>query len=439
MCAFLLYFCSTPLDTKTPVHQQHPHNSLYHLAEAFCRFVMSGSQSDTEMTITRTHLDADQRASLLVEYNELLASGSYGKIAELAARYGVKRNYPAALKRLFEQRKQDGQPMTFRRTRGSGRPTIWTEDMVARFLDFAETEMYEFTIELASTSLGISEGCIHSYMKHNGWRTVQKVLRPSLTAKQMDARIEWAMKHRRSTWQGCIDIDEKWFFAVDTNGHLKCPPGVAPPRRRVQSKSHIQKVMALVAVARPSPQHGFNGVVGVWRVGKLKTAQRQSKNHKKSDTYIVDASMDSDLFLDMMTSKVIPAARRALHWCQDIVIQLDNAPAHASTQTLTSITRSLSATNRKYSQQVRLEFQPGQSPDTNILDLAVFPSLHKRLGSTQKRARPKDLEQLWQNVAKQVTEFPSDVLERAWQLKGQVLSEIIKHKGDNDFPIPHRK
>ncbi len=389
--------------------------------------------------ISRKHLTSDERAALLLEYTELILGGVSGKVKDLAARYGVHPDYPACLKRAVDEKRASETPVAFGRSPGSGRPTVWTDEKLALLRDFAEAELYEFTMRAAGDALNVSAASVHRILKKQGWRNSNKTIKPSLNSVQKQARMQWATEERRNGWEAWVDIDEKWFFAIDMNTTMKLPPNVQAPHHTLQSKSHIPKVMALVAVARPCAEHNFDGIVGAWRVGTFKKAQRKSKNRAKGDSYFVDCSMDSEVFLDIMKTKVIPAVRRKLHWCEEIVIQLDNAPAHGSAATRVSLNKSLSRTNSEYNQVVSLKYQPAQSPDCNVLDLAIFASLGKRVWAEHKHKHSLDLNILWSTVEKIVNQFPSDVLSRGYDLKSKVLRQIIDREGGNDYVLEHSK
>ncbi len=62
---------------------------------------------------------------------------------------------------------------------------------------------------------------------------------------------------------------------------------------KAQHKSHIPKVMFIVADSGPDPDHDFDGKLGIWRVSKPKTAQKRSKQHGKEETYSVDTTLDA--------------------------------------------------------------------------------------------------------------------------------------------------
>ena len=46
--------------------------------------------------------------------------------------------------------------------------------------------------------------------------------------------------------------------------------------------------MIICVTARPSTEHRFDGLIGVWRIQSDYQAQRSSVNHERGDLYKVD-------------------------------------------------------------------------------------------------------------------------------------------------------
>ena len=391
------------------------------------------------ISLRRHHLTSDERATLLVEYVKLGTKPAHGAVQTLCDTFGVKRNYPAKLKRRYDRSMAISGSHVFQRKSGSGRKTLITPEMGEILAEWARTELYEFTYLSAADFLGVNRSTVTRFMTTVGWRSVLKGVRPFLSDDHMAARVEWANEHRRNLFQDWVDIDEKWFFTHSTGLRLKVPPGVTPPKRGVQGRSHIPKVMALVAVARPRPEYDFNGFIGAFRVGETYVAKRSSKNHQKGDRYHKDKSMDSELFIDMMISKVFRSIYRKMTWATEIAVQLDNAPGHASAATWEALNASLATSNVRNGRNIRLIFQPAKSPDTNVLDLAVFPSLSKRVSKLNKFGELADLDGLWNNIQKALDEYPPEILDKAFDTKIAVMKAIKAANGANDFKLPHSK
>ena len=404
---------------------------------------MTLDEIDSQMSVierkTHNHLTHDERVALLLEYTALKAKSRRCGVEELARRWNVERHYPARLMRTFVSQKAPGVTPSLSRKKGQGRPHIITGETEELLLDTARTEAWEFTFREMGEVLGVAPATVLRYLRRNKWRYVAKKLRPALEPKHLEARKAWCEENRRNTFEAWIDIDEKWFYTVSTGTKLKVPPGTRPPRKSIKHKKHITKVMCLVAVARPCAQHRFGGIVGVWRVGDMEVAKRSSKNRAAGTPEFKDKTMDGDRYADMMIKKVIPAARSRMPWCDTIVIQADNAPGHASQSSNNRIKRYLGKSNKPNVPNVRLNFQPAQSPDLNVLDLAVFPSLSKRVGKVQKSAGVYDKEQLWKNVHTQVFSYSSDLLTRAFDTKQKVIKQVLACEGGNDYELPHSK
>jgi hypothetical protein len=387
----------------------------------------------------RMNLTVEEKVAILVEYEKALAQGQRGTVVDLCVKYSVGRDYPARLKRAYDLEKTTNPTPSFARKSVSGRPSIMTNEKSAQLMEYAEHHSYDFTCEEAAHFLGISTSSVWRHMEKEGWRQVNKTLRPFLTTTHMSARLAFATKMHRFHFDLWIDIDEKWFYTVSTNGKRKVPPGVQPPRDAVQHKGHVPKVMALVAVARPVLEHNFHGVVGAWRVGEMRKAKKSSKKRKKGDAVFHDLTMDSKLFCDIMIEKVFPAVRQLFPWAPAVTIQMDGAPAHASNESTDRLNRSLRVTNSKCLPQIQLTFQPAQSPDCNVLDLCVFASLDKKVSKAQRGCSVWDKEKLWENVRKELENYPHEVLNAAFDTKIAVLKEIASHGGGNEFALPHKR
>ena len=75
-----------------------------------------------------------------------------------------------------------------------------------------------------------------------------------------------------------------------------------------------RKTMFLAALGRP--REGFDGKVGIWRV----TKEREAKNNKyvvknagrtAGDPIVEDAKLDAKKYVELMTTIVFPAVRKA--------------------------------------------------------------------------------------------------------------------------------
>ena len=197
--------------------------------------------------------------------------------------------------------------------------------------------------------------------------------------------------------------------------------------------------MFLAATAQPRPDKGFNGKIGFFRVSEMHTAKRTSKYYKKGDKYHKDVPMDADKYLEMMQTKVFPAVRKKMNWATELRCQQDGAAAHTGKGNLVKLNKVGARKRKRTKCNIKVFTQPAQSPDTNINDLAIFPSMSKRFNKKQKHEVISNLDRLAANARRAWNELPTDVLAKAWATKTNVLKAIIKAKGGNDFKPPHAK
>ena len=84
---------------------------------------------------------------------------------------------------------------------------------------------------------------------------------------------------------------------------------------------------------------------------------------------------------------------------------------------------------------IKMIYQPPNSPDLNILDLGWFAStqamFHKKM--------PKTLAEIVQKVNESLAEYPHLKLNRIWLSHQACIREIIKHKGSIHYAVPHLK
>ncbi|XP_024311824.1 uncharacterized protein LOC112269380 [Brachypodium distachyon] len=84
---------------------------------------------------------------------------------------------------------------------------------------------------------------------------------------------------------------------------------------------------------------------------------------------------------------------------------------------------------------IRMVFQPPNSPDTNILDLGWFASIQAMF----HRKMPKTLHEIVQKVQESLAQYPHQKLNRIWLSHQACMREIIKHKGSIHFALPHMR
>jgi hypothetical protein len=77
--------------------------------------------------------------------------------------------------------------------------------------------------------------------------------------------------------------------------------------------------------------------------------------------------------------------------------------------------------------------QPPNSPDFNILDLAMFPALQ----AIQQQHQTRHIDQLIEVVKKVYQDFPLQTSKKVWSTLQLVFDAVIKVKGRNNYKFPH--
>ena len=163
--------------------------------------------------------------------------------------------------------------------------------------------------------------------------------------------------------------------------------------------------MVLCAVAKPRWNDATNtwwdGKVGCWPLTTKVPAARASKNREKGTLETKSVTVTRTVYKTLLLDAVFPAIKAA--WPpgapKDICIQQDNARPHVSVDD-PDVLRASQCDGFN----IRLVFQPANSPDCNILDLGFFRALQSA--------------QIFRTLQ-------------------YVLIEILKNNGGNNFRMPH--
>ena len=79
-----------------------------------------------------------------------------------------------------------------------------------------------------------------------------------------------------------VHTDEKWFYRTMKTQNVYLDNIEEPPKREVKNKGHIQKIMFILAMARPRYDRDgnctFDGKIGVWPYVEWVQGQKNSKN-----------------------------------------------------------------------------------------------------------------------------------------------------------------
>ena len=91
-----------------------------------------------------------------------------------------------------------------------------------------------------------------------------------------------------------------------------------------------------------------------------------------------------------------------------------------------------------FSPKVRLQYQPANSPDLNVLDLGFFTKLwikvHKILKNSDNTPTVDDA---WHAAQAAWESIPSLDIEILFRTLDERMKQVIECNGRNDMPIPH--
>lgn len=245
----------------------------------------------------------------------------YETVMELCEAFNVSKDYARDLRTQFFERG------TLDRKSGSGRKNI--EGYAERRQQVVEAirKRRSSSIACLSEQTNIPTTSVHRIIKEEGMRLISRRTCPLLSDDQKLKRLKWCRQNRRNKWDTHVDIDEKWFELYPF--HRERYHDNSPRKKQaLLSKGNPPRIMILSAIAKPDTANGFNGLIGIWRIQKDVEAKSFSKNHNKGDIYKVDCTMTADHFYDQMTCEIMPAICNKMQWCENVIIQMDNAPPH---------------------------------------------------------------------------------------------------------------
>nr|CCA28033.1 transposon protein putative [Albugo laibachii Nc14] len=172
----------------------------------------------------------------------------------------------------------------------------------------------------------------------------------------------------------------------------------------------------------------FDGKVGLWPFVEKYVAKRNSKNRQKGTILTVNREVvNRDVYPQLLIDCVIPAIK--MKWpARDrhntIYIQQDNAKPHVFPDD-----EAVVSAGQSDGRDIRLRFQPPNSPDCNVLDLGYFRAI-RSLQYEQEIYGTDDLIAAFStmSVKKLNHVFPS---------LPSVLECIIGEFEDNGYKLPH--
>jgi hypothetical protein len=340
---------------------------------------------------------------------------------------------------LFAKGDRVGRPMKFDR-----------QEMMADVLDIPPKD--RSTYRQLSAALGISVTTLHRMAKQEKiFKVDSNKVKPALKEANKHERVAYVLDQVDATTRNSrtgakyldmmdrVHVDEKWFLLCKLKQNFILLFDEEPPKRFVRHKSHVEKVMFLVAQARPRwirPGEYWDGKIGCWPCGNKDVAKRASVNRPKGATVWKETSMDTDYYKAMMMGQVVPAI--VANWPAAqfnragfvVRIQQDNAPSHfaADNEDWVEFLEEMG-----WSDKIELYNQPPNSPDCNLLDLGFFRALQ----AVYYRESPKTALEICDMVSKAYAEYDAHKINRIWLSYMACLNAIVEHHGENTYKQPH--
>ncbi|MCL7028299.1 hypothetical protein MKW94_009849 [Papaver nudicaule] len=263
-------------------------------------------------------------------------------------------------------------------------------------------------IRSLAKALNIPKSTVHRQIKKGKIRKHTNAIKPAFTTEIKKARLEFCLEkiQENLVFEGMynvIHIDEKWFYMTKTTENYYLHPEEEDPHRTCQSKRFIKKVMFIAAAARPRfnsfGEVIFDGKLGIFPFVVQEAAKRSSKNRPRGT--IEDKPIDKvnkDITRECLINKLLPAIRKKwpTHNKETIYIQQDNAKPHVKLDDDKFMEEAA-----KDGFDIRLRFQPAQSPDMNVLDLGFFRAIQ----SLQHQEAPTTVNELLMAVNKSFEEY----------------------------------
>ncbi|XP_074266732.1 uncharacterized protein LOC141590013 [Silene latifolia] len=315
-------------------------------------------------------------------------------------------------------------------------------------LDIAKLESIELlkrtTQRSLAENLGVSQSTISRWVTSKQIKSHSNAIKPGLNEKNKLARLLFSLAHldyheitKRVVFKdqsNIIHMDEKWFSKTKVSTRFYLSKGETEPHRCVQSKSFIEKVMFMCAVARPKyGSNGdviFDGKIGIWPFVSQVPAKRNSKNREAEtlETKCIE-SINKQVTRDMVINCVLPAikAKWPPNLSKHIIIQQDNARPH-----FTNDDPEFRKAATSDGWKIELAYQTPNSPDLNVLDLGFLGQ--SNLSNKKKTIK---LDELIHNTVTAYEEQDVLKLNYVWITLQTCMLEIMKKKGGIDYPVPH--
>jgi hypothetical protein len=266
-------------------------------------------------------------------------------------------------------------------------------------------------------------------------------MKPVLTLKNRVAGVDWCVSKLTHTNQGTyfagmfntVHIDKKWFFLTKSTTQYYLLPEEEEPYRACKSKRFITKVMFLACAACPRyDTHGneiFDGKVGIFPLVERVQARRKSANREAGALETKAITVTWDIMRETLVHKVLPAIKGIeVFRGQTVYIQQDNASPHI----LPTDPVFMEAAARG-GWDIRLGFQPPNSPDLNVLNLGFFAGIQ----ALHQRTVCRTINDLVTVVEEAFDNYPAMKLNKTFLTLQSAMIKILRCEGGDHYKIPH--
>lgn len=313
------------------------------------------------------------------------------------------------------------------------------------------TPLIACVAELAERGIHLSRGAVQNHFKllKAGFQNLR--VKPKLKRKHKIARLEYILDqvdldhgyvradHKFHDQLDTVHVDESWFYITTVDRSVLVWDAIAvPDSPTVTHKSHILKVMFLVAMGRPQTRPDgtwFDGKIGLWECTEQVLTKRASVNRPAGVYETKPRSIDSIFYHELCTKPggLIATVKEKMAWRKHtgIVIQHDGAGPHNGKGN----TAALTAAGLANGWHIKFRTQPAQSPDLNIMDLGFFHSLKARASHLKMDAN--NLPELIAKVKEAFAQYPWQTLQNIWAHQIECWRIILQVDGDNQYPQLH--
>jgi hypothetical protein len=246
-------------------------------------------------------------------------------------------------------------------------------------------------------------------------------------------------QHRWKDQFDTVHVDESWFYLNRVDNAVTIIDGVTvPDAPTTQHKSHIPKVMFLVAMARPRTLPDgtfFDGKIGMWECTEQVAATRNSVNRPAGTLETKPKSLTAEFYRELFTKEggVIEKIKEKMPWMSDKILKIQHDGARPHTGQGNE--QLISAHANTGTWRIRFVTQPAQSPDLNILDLGLFHSL--KIKVNQLKVHAHNIDTLIAKVRQAFNAYDANTLDHIWAHLFNCYDCILTENGGNQYKPPH--